>query len=146
MRCLVAMDPIVLADIELLQEQVAELVEFVSRQNRSLMRKLGKRIPPLYDSGVLYREDPWDPGYQHFADCVTVLRRGYGDCKSLVPWRLAGLREERPSEHFAAHVYPRRAPRGSPRDGVRVADEWIIHVQVRMPDGLIEDPSRMLHQ
>ena len=137
MRCVLAMDPAVLGDAEALQEQVAELVEFVARQNRYLIRRFGRRrIPPLYDSGVLYRVDPWDDAFQHFADCLTVLQRGYSDCKSLVPYRLADLREENPHEHYSAHVYPRRLRTGG----------TCLHVQVRMPDGQIEDPSRFLHQ
>ncbi len=136
MRCVIAMpEPILLDSVEL-ERQIADVVELVARQNRYLMRKLGKRrIPPLYDSGVLYRVDPWDPSFQHFPDCLTVLERRFADCKGLVPYRLAELREAHPEQFFAVRVYPRRTQqRGY---------EW--HLQVEKPDG-IEDPSRLLHQ
>lgn len=136
MRCVVGMDPVLLSDARALQQQVAELAEFVARQNRYLIRTLGRRrIPPLYDSGIVYRTDPWDPGFQHFPDCLTALKRGYIDCKGAVPYRLADLREEFPDQHFYVHVYPRRF-RGA----------TTLHLQVGKPNGEIEDPSRLLHQ
>lgn len=144
MRCVLAMDPLILADSAELQRQVAEVVELVARQNRYLMRKLGRRrIPRLYDSGVVYRVDPWDSQLQHFPDCVTVVRRRFADCKGLVPYRLAELREEHPDQHFAVHIYPRKAAGFG--DGVATPTD-LLHLQVRLPSGEIEDPSRLLHQ
>jgi hypothetical protein len=136
MRCVFAMPDPVLLDPDELQREIADVVELVARQNRFLVRKLGpRRIPPLYESGVLYRRDPWGSGLQHFPDCLTVIERGFADCKGLVPYRLAQLREEFPQQLFAVRVYPRRLPGGE--------FEW--HLQVQKPDG-IEDPSRLLHQ
>lgn len=44
------------------------------------------RTPPLYLSGVRYVETPvWK-------DVPALLRSGFGDCKSLVAWRIAELR------------------------------------------------------
>jgi hypothetical protein len=135
MRCVFAMDPAVIGDLDELQREVADLVELVARQNRFLMRKLGRtRIPPLYESGVLYRPDPWDPRFQHFPGCLTVLERGYTDCKGLVPYRLAELREAHPDRPYSVRVYPRRR-----QGGVE------LHLQVEGRD-FVEDPSRLLHQ
>jgi len=135
LRCVFAIDPVVLADPAELQREVTDLVELVARQNRYLMRKLGKRrIPPLYDSGVLYRQDPWDPSFQHFPGCLTVLERRFADCKGLVPYRIAELREAHPDRVYSVRVYPRRRA-----DGVE------LHLQIEGAD-FVEDPSRLLHQ
>jgi hypothetical protein len=133
MRCVFAIDPTLL-DGDELQREVADLVELVARQNRYLMRRGARRIPPLYDSGVVYRQDPWDPRFQHFPGVLTILERGYSDCKGLVPWRLAELRQAHPERLYAVRVYPRRRP-----DGIE------LHLQIEGPD-FVEDPSRLLHQ
>lgn len=132
----VVLPPAVTADAAELQREIADLVEFVTRQNRWLMRRLGKQqIPPLYDSGLRYRRDPWGPSIQQIPNALTVLHRRFIDCKGAVPYRLAELREQYPSQHFAVHAYPRLH-----------AGELMIHLQIRKPDGSIEDPSRYLHQ
>jgi hypothetical protein len=51
------------------------------------------RVPPLYESGVLYQEEPLGQGYEEFAPIPNVLMRGWGDCDDLVPWRVAELQE-----------------------------------------------------
>ncbi len=38
------------------------------------------RVPPLYQSGVRYREEPRGQGYEEFALIPTVLARKWGDC------------------------------------------------------------------
>jgi hypothetical protein len=131
------MSEAVLRDVPELQRQVADLAEFVARQNRYLMRKLGRRrIPPLYSSGVVYRLDPdeWGASFQHFPDAETVIARGWTDCKGAVPYLLADLREAHPEQLFSVHTYPRRSGK-----------DVTIHLQVRLPSGEIEDPSRLLH-
>jgi hypothetical protein len=138
LRCVLAMGEAVLRDVAELQRQVADVAEFVARQNAYLIRKLGRRrIPPIFGSGVLYRLDPeeWGGSFQHFPDAATVLERGWTDCKGAVPYRLADLREQYPAENFAVHTYPRRNGK-----------DTLIHLQVRLPTGEIEDPSRLLHQ
>lgn len=106
----------------------------------------GSPIPPLYDSGVLYEREPGP--YEEFADVLTVLRRGWGDCDDLVAWRCAELREQ---GHAGADVLIYWRPRKSLRAPAR------MHAQVRhepkctcefcrgrFPKGRIEDPSRYL--
>jgi hypothetical protein len=136
LRFVVDVPPMVVADVTELQRQVADLAELVARQNRYLLRALGqKRIPPLYDSGLVYRSDPWGPEFQHVPNALTCLERGWVDCKGAVPYRLAQLREEHPDQLFGVHTYPRR-----------VGGDLLIHQQIRLPGGTLEDPSRFLRQ
>lgn len=94
------------------------------------MRRKGRTIPPLYESGVVYRrEPPWK--HEEFADILTVLRRGWGDCDDLCAYRVAELRESGEDPKADIRIYWR------PRSNV-------MHVEVRRGDGRIEDPSRFL--
>ena len=100
--------------------------------NMEYLKHSRTRPPALYASGVRYRSEPRPPQglrrVERFALIPGVLRAGWGDCEDLAAWRVAKLRLR----------------------GVR-AVPWIIqprpklfHVQVRYPDGTIEDPSRRL--
>jgi hypothetical protein len=103
-------------------------------------------IPPLYLSGVVYREEA--PGHEDWLDCIAVLRQGFADCEDLAAWRAAELRvaghdvepvirwQWIPRELMIAQGYPAKK---LPRDGV-----WLVHCVVRWPDGSIEDPSKLL--
>jgi hypothetical protein len=138
MRWVLGISSTALRDVKELQRQAAAVAELVASQNQYLIRRLGRsRIPPLYKSGVLYRTDPseWDPQFQYYPDAEAILRRGWTDCKGAVAYRLADLRVEYPTLNFGVHTYPRR--RGK---------DVCIHLQVQLPDGQIEDPSRLLHQ
>jgi hypothetical protein len=89
------------------------------------------RVPPLYRSGVRYRHEPDDGTPEEFAAIPQVLRRGWGDCDDLAPWRVAELREA--GEAARIRITWRR-PRG----------RRLYHVLVRRADGRIEDPSKLL--
>lgn len=93
----------------------------------------GKHIPSLYKSGVVYRREPLRRGkqYEEFADILTTLRRGWGDCDDLCAWRVAELRVTGEDPKADIRIYWR------PRSNV-------MHVEVRRGDGSIEDPSRFL--
>ena len=113
-------------------------------------RAAGRPLPRAYESGVVWFDSAPLP-FQDFADCLTVLRRGVGDCKQLVAWRIAELYED---GHAAMpRVFCR--DRSSPHEG------WRMHALLRhapqcacqlchaQPDevrrvGYIEDPSRLL--
>ena len=84
------------------------LLEGVIWNNRYLMRRYPGRLPPLYESGVRFRAEPWasmpaavvGPGgmrpmgpIEQFAPYVVLLKRGFGDCAQLCAWRVAELRE-----------------------------------------------------
>lgn len=61
------------------------LLEALVAIDRAYLR--GHPTKSLYRSGVAYgRTQEWDT-------IPAVLRRGYGDCKSLAAWRIAELRE-----------------------------------------------------
>lgn len=95
--------------------------------NRILMRdsrRRGRRVPPLYRSGVRYRRQP----PERFLTWPRVLARGYGDCDQLAAWRAAELQEM----GIAARAVPRRVRAG------------LMHVVVVWPNGRVEDPSRKL--
>lgn len=101
------------------------------------------QLPPLYQSGVVYREEPGHGGGKEFFDLPqTVYARGWGDCDDLCIWRIAEL--------LAQGV----------RASCSIADITQLgdaHVQVRLPPGFttrysvpsphgghIEDPSMIL--
>lgn len=80
--------------------------------------------PTLYTSGVTYELMPWT-----WRDVPMLLMARTGDCKSLVAWRLAELRnagEDGARCHFLVQKRKERT---------------IFHVQVKRADGKIEDPS-----
>jgi len=51
------------------------------RALRRAQKGLGYPIPPLYASGIRYKEDP--PGQENWKDCLAVLADGFGDCLPL---------------------------------------------------------------
>ena len=51
------------------------------RSLRRAQKGLAAPIPPLYASGVRYKEDP--PGQENWKDILAVLKDGHGDCLPL---------------------------------------------------------------
>ena len=91
--------------------------------NRIILKR--KLVPPLYKSGVRFREEP--PGVETFVDALTCFKARFGDCAHLAAWRCAELQEQ--GEKAAIRV------------------KWtqpVYHVQVRRGNGSIEDPSALL--
>ena len=141
--------------------QTRDLLRCVSRTNLWLMHKHGNSIPPLYESGIKFRTEPWGDQVQHAANCVEALERGWADCKVLCCW----LRAERilqfpklDPEKFDFKIYWRvfdSDPLHNQIQGRSLGECRIYHVQLRLPkeaaralglDSDLEDPSRMLHQ
>ncbi len=88
-------------------------------------------VPPLYASGVRYRNEPREWKNEHF-DCIpVVLGRGWGDCDDLAPWRCAELRAL--GEKARIRIQWKRLPQGK-----------LFHIVVRRENGSIEDPSALL--
>lgn len=87
--------------------------------------------PSIYVSGVVYRREPralTRRGAEDFATAPVCLRRGWGDCDDLAPWRAAEI-EVREGVPARAVLTPTR--RG-------------YHVVVHRADGTVEDPSELL--
>lgn len=103
---------------------------------REFKRKRGRRFPRLYTlarKGRVRYEREREAG-EEFADALTVLRRGWGDCDDLICWRIAELREAGENAKVVIYARPRK----------RKNDPWRMHCQLRRGDGTIEDPSRFM--
>lgn len=115
-------------------EDIAEtawlLVDCLARQNE-LFLKYNPGTPPLYESGVVYREEKSDK-HELFLDIGEVIRQGHADCEDLSAWRIAELRLA--GAYAIPHViyYPTKS-----------AIPWGFHIQVATATG-IEDPSVIL--
>jgi len=107
----------------------------------------GTPLPRLYDSGVRYEEEP--PGQEDWLDIPTLYRLRKGDCEDLG----CALAAERrvydgipaspyikskfiPSKQLLLAGYPRR---DLPKEGIH-----LVHVMTILPDGTVEDPSKVL--
>ncbi|HWA70691.1 MAG TPA: hypothetical protein VG937_00080 [Polyangiaceae bacterium] len=109
---------------------IKPLLDALVTVNRLYLRS--HHVPPLYTSGVRYKQEPEDGKPEEFASIAKVLERGWGDCDDLAPWRVAELQEA--------------------GDGAKIRITWrrrrggrrLYHVLVRRGDGRIEDPSRLL--
>jgi len=132
-------DPVVLATL------ARGFLQGVVASNRVTMREAkrrGRPIPPLYESGVEYQRER-GPG-EEFADVLTVLRRGWGDCDDLVAWRIAELLEE--GHRAGARIYWRaKKPPFKMHAQVRHAPRCKCSMcHGRYARGRVEDPSRFL--
>jgi len=136
------------APLQIALEGLTKINEWHIRRNLKRAAKgLETPIPPLYASGVVYKEDP--PGEENWKDCWACLRDGWADCDRLAAWRTAELRamgigaepvlkwQWIPRAAMIALGYPAKLLGSSP--GV-----WMVHCLVRFPDGTIEDPSKIL--
>lgn len=93
------------------------------------------QCPLLYHAGVRYQLEP-EGTTEEFACVPVVLRRGWGDCDDLAPWRVAELRNQ--GEKAKIRI------QWKPQDPERPKAGKLYHVLVRRGDGSIEDPSRIL--
>ena len=87
--------------------------------------------PSLYESGVQYEEEP--PGQEDWQDVRTTLTLQKGDCEDLACWRAAELQVRHGIKAWPTFVWR-----------VRPSGGLLYHIQVRWPDGRVEDPSRRL--
>lgn len=110
--------------------------------NDMLYLSLHKDVKPLYTSGVRYEEEPhWtfqgEP-VEEFATVPVVLKRGWGDCDDLAPWRCAELRlRHRENAKIRIQWQRQQLPNGQ-------LGRKYFHIVVRRADGSIEDPSLKL--
>lgn len=95
--------------------------------------KEGKRVAPLYDSGVVYQEEP--PGEEEWLDIPSLYKQGFGDCEDLGCARVAELRFMGiPAVPCIKHKTFNTAS----------GPLTVVHVMCLWPDGHVEDPSKML--
>ena len=76
--------------IPALEGMIGVNIWHMKRGLKKLEKGTGMPVPPLYSSGVYYKEDP--PGEENWKDCLAVLKDGHGDCDRLVSYRVAELR------------------------------------------------------
>lgn len=116
-------------------------------------RKCGQPLPKLYRSGVRFEPEPNQGKWEDFADCNTVISRGWGDCDDLVAYRVAELRESGEDSKASIKVYWRhmRDADGRPMFKPNGTPMRVFHAQVRRGNkrdrngkGLVEDPARLL--
>lgn len=135
-------------------------LEGIVLANRLFLRRNWGRVPDLYASGIRFRNEPWAGGQlqiEEFARYEDLLQpnRLWADCAQLVAARVAWQREKlwraltaagmpeaeadrRARAAYGIKIYWRIYHEGQPNE-VR-----LFHVQVRNPDGSVEDPSRLL--
>ena len=103
-------------------------------------------LPPLYASGVVYREEA--PGREDWPDIPKVLGLGWGDCEDLAAWRAAELRvagvECEPVIKWQWIDRETMIAQGYPAAKLPGRGVWLVHCCVRFPDGSVEDPSKIL--
>lgn len=116
---------------KLLAVIVRQALEALIFANRFYLRM--HHIPPLYQCGIRYAEEPEGQPYEDFAAVPVVLARKCGDCDDLVSWRIAELRNA--GENAKVRLkWQYDLSRGS----------RMYHVLVRRADGTVEDPSLRL--
>lgn len=104
------------------------------------------QVPPLYRAGVRYMNEPdsWiarlAPLYdgkeihiEEFASISEIIKRGFGDCDDLAPWRVSEL--QNCGENAKIRIQWKR-PTPTARK--------LFHIVVRRGNGTIEDPSLKL--
>ncbi len=86
-------------------------------------------IPDIFKAGVRYKPEHHT---EHWQDCLTTWRLGHGDCEDLASWYCAQLRV-------------RHGIKAVPTATVRqLGQRTIYHALVKLPNGKLVDPSRML--
>lgn len=105
---------------------VRDTLQALSEYNAVLVK--AGRVPPLYQSGVLYRRECGES----FQDALHALKAKWADCSNLAAWRAGELIAAGESAKIRVHW--------------RVYDSGVrrFHITVRRADGTIEDPSRIL--
>lgn len=92
-------------------------------------------IPPLYDSGVVFkvsRDEDGEESDDLWQDIFTVYAQKSGVCENLVAWRIAELRKRGIDANI--HITQYMLPNGDQK----------FHIRVIWPNGFIEDPSKIL--
>lgn len=111
-------------------------LEFLTKVNVWQLQRLalqGKRVAPLYQSGVFYQQEPMDR--EAWLDIPTLYKQGHGDCEDLACARAA--------EYQYAGIPAVPAIRYKQISGPQ-GPITLVHVLVLLPNGQEEDPSKLL--
>lgn len=112
--------------IEALAEGLVQLNQFYMEHGIDN----GVELPPLYESGIVYRREPKGREWWEAAvDILGLVAARTGDCEDLAAYRVAELRT---FDGEDARLKVIRTSRGT------------FHAVVEREDGSIEDPSRIL--
>lgn len=136
------------APLQIALEGLSRLDEWHIRRalRRALTGLPTEEIPPLYDSGVVYREEA--PGHEDWLDAPAVVSQGHADCEDLAAYRAAELRVAGyPCEPVIKWQWIPRdmmIRQGYPADKLPDRGVWMVHCCVRYADGSVEDPSKIL--
>ena len=107
---------------------IVDLMEGLCRYNLSWIKYKRGNVPRLYASGIRYRPER---GKEDWLAIPVLLYTREGDCEDLSCYRIAELRyrgvDARPN------VIARKVRKG----------QWKAHARVLLPDGKIEDPSKI---
>ena len=135
-----------LAPIQIALECLSDINEWHLRRSlRRAEKGLSETvIPPIYTSGVVHRAR--EPGAIDWLDAPAVLQQRCADSEDLVAWRVAELRVAGCQAEPVIGRVSRDAliRQGVPARLLPTGDAWLMHCGVRMPDGRVEDPSRIL--
>jgi hypothetical protein len=118
-----------LAPMQILLECLAKINEWHIRRSLRRVEKgqSGTVVPPLYGGAVSYRARPL--ANQDWLDVPEALDRGHGSAADLAAWRAAELRVGGIAAEPVVAL-------DVDRPGVKFG--------VRRPDGVVEDPARVL--
>lgn len=108
--------------------------------NRMIMRRVA--VPWLLYSGVRWRREPWSGRFEEFANYLTCLKRGWGDCDDIAGIRVAERKERFGDENCKFEIYWR----DDPVTGMPGFHAMVYPGKVCFPGDstLPEDPSRWL--
>ena len=93
--------------------------------NQVFLRRF--QVPRIYVSGIKYKDENPDSD-NPLMNCLEVIDRRGGDCKSLTAWRLAELWED--GIDARCHVID--------------YGDGLCHVLIKHPNGFVEDISKNL--
>jgi hypothetical protein len=125
-----------LEDPALFSQVLIHLCEALIMVNRAHIR--AKRLPPLYQSGVIYKREPKRKlrdgriiTVENFRDAACCYARGWGDCEDLASIRIAELREAGENARPVVTLQ-------------RFEKRKLWHVKLLRATGVREDPSKRL--
>jgi hypothetical protein len=109
----------------LLEKNLKVLLAVLTMVDRLYLKTNRGQVAPLYKSGVRYEEEYGDQ--DDWQDIPTILAMRHGDSEDLACWRAAELQEQ------GIAAWP-----------TLEKEHGCLHPRVRLPNGQVEDPARVL--